>query len=676
MGSFMKTFLGQDIRIGEAAYYVFRGGEYNGYRYDGGYVGALAYPSDNVEDGSIPSYNLTSIPTKFNGLKYFLDECGVDGQFPAPQDASRPETIYCQPVYPNATEFDLYDSSQPCFQVAATYNPNYQKWMIGYKFRSYVNEQYPKGYWETNYDVYYSSIANMFPSGFVYAVYDDYDGIDGENPTTTDEEWNAIYFYTFAQFDPVDENMENIDPLTLFGIALGKHFRWGKGSGTGWMYLDMDYGSYMTESLLEYFNEPYSYKNSYRLVTDEINYAYDVEHWSTKWNGWWTYAHQGQQYYYAIMGIGAEIPDEPEPIPPDDEDDTETQTEEEKKDEGGDNDIDQSPGHKDVMATGLCQLFCPDEQELEELAKYLWSDDYATNLEKWGLKPMDQIIMFGVIPFKLPSSLKDSQEYVRLCGKETPVLMTPLKRSKYTKFTEFIKISGPTQRYPDYQGMNIQLFIPYIGFVPLKPEDIFGRYLGMKYTVDLVTGDTLVWVIVKDSANAARGRIIGHYDGNILTNLPLSATDYASYYKQMRQGSFGMIGAIAAPIGGAIAGGMKGGIPGAIAGGLIGLVSGINQGMAAEDQIRSAQPEVQRSGSLGGSLSYLSYNTPYLYMSFPRRYQNGFYKYNGIATYKEMTISDCEGFIKVMSIINDKVQCTDTEKQMINKLLSSGVYMN
>lgn len=705
MASYWWRFLDQDILVGETAKL---GGNYgNGYRTVGGRtVECLAFPLAQVEKGSSGDYEMSdfhgaypSTPTKFDGLKYFLDNRGVDGAFPQPSD---PVIIWCDPCYPRADDPDVYDSTTPCFQVGALWNGN--RWKIGYKFRI-LDQDHPMGVWPPYSEDLEFGQGSVYPE-YDYAGDDAYLGIDPNNITDDDHERYALYFDKLANINPVTEEPEEYPPINYpedllewYGVTVGKPRKWVNYPVVGWDGPELMDSADLEESPVAYY--PYAYGNQCLQLYHYDNpgehggvasFGYDAAYQYNAGDDtyYWGQAHyQGLVYGIAINGIGhASVEPEPEPDPEgiysEDEDETDKiKTGDDTHPNGfdGENDPNYPIGQKGIIGTGLGQIFLPEDSELQNLADYLWSDDYHTSLEKWGLKPMDQIISFGFIPFKVSNTYK-SHANIILCGQDTQISMTSATRSMITfpdrTSANEINVPDVTGTFLDYTGVHIQMYIPFVGFVPLKPSDVLGKKLGLRYYLDLCSGECLAVVYTRiDSVSNPQYKNIGYYSADVLTTVPLTGADYASYYSRQRNGIIGIISDVVDMAGQAI--GMGTAKPKKRAGMASGMVGGIINDLNSiwdhAEALASNAPDVQRCGSFGNASAYMAYKTPYLLFNTPKKYTNKFWAYNGAPTYKEMKIGDCEGFVAVAKVIDDTVAATAEEKSMIHDMLKNGVYI-
>lgn len=103
-----------------------------------------------------------------------------------------------------------------------------------------------------------------------------------------------------------------------------------------------------------------------------------------------------------------------------------------------------------------------------------------------------------------------------------------------------ISIPAYSGTFYDFQPFSsAHLFIPYIGFVPLKMNEIqstkSGCTLNLKFNINVATGDFCAMVTVKNKydpqMNSYYDMTIGAYNGNIARPLPISRQDMMDIYK-------------------------------------------------------------------------------------------------------------------------------------------------
>ena len=214
--------------------------------------------------------------------------------------------------------------------------------------------------------------------------------------------------------------------------------------------------------------------------------------------------------------------------------------------------------------------------------------------------------------------------------------------------------------YADFTSMTYQMFIPFVGFTPLRACDVINKTLHLYYAVDFATGSAIAFV---NSDN----KLIYSSPCTVAGKIPLSTSDRNS---QMINNSLAVLGGLSGLLGGIASGNVGGGV-GALMSGLSGL-------------------QLQTNYSNKGSLSAV--NMYKLLPAFIERtrydlfFPSGEQKYIG-AKYQSVagapstqfdTLLNCVdagGFVQSDVVYLTSQTATETEKQQIIDLIKSGIYL-
>lgn len=211
------------------------------------------------------------------------------------------------------------------------------------------------------------------------------------------------------------------------------------------------------------------------------------------------------------------------------------------------------------------------------------------------------------------------------------------------------------KNYADY-FTEIQLYLPFYGFVSLRPEEVIDGELQVVYRFNVIDGSFIAYVLSTSSRSKLYQSVIGQYGGSCIVHLPVSNLSYASMFSSL-------IGAGAA---GAMAGMVSGGAT--ISAAAVGLT-------AAPGIVNAAQGgDVKKSNSYNASSSFMTRRRPYLIVTRPiSSFSTRYNIENGLPSNVAMTIGDCVGFTQAENVILDSIPCTESEKTRIRSLLASGV---
>lgn len=238
-------------------------------------------------------------------------------------------------------------------------------------------------------------------------------------------------------------------------------------------------------------------------------------------------------------------------------------------------------------------------------------------------------------------------EFIKVGALETDISV-PKVSSDYVNFDcGSVSIPENFASFLDYTGTRARLFLPFVGFVDIKPEFWQSGTLQVKYKFNVVDGSFMAFVIATSSKSRLSGSVIGQYGGSACIHFPVLAQSY---------------GAMAA---GLVTGGMSlaaAGASGNVAGALTGALTAVN-----------LQPQGAQSNNYNCSTSFLGNRRPYLIIErVVPNYAAYYNKENGVPLNVTMQLKRVKGFT---IIENPRLQltCDEEEKKEIYDLLKSGV---
>lgn len=331
------------------------------------------------------------------------------------------------------------------------------------------------------------------------------------------------------------------------------------------------------------------------------------------------------------------VPDtEPVPEYPDEPDDT-------PEGDSGDTPV---PGDMETAtASGLVSVYNPTKAQLVSFSAWLWSNNFIDNLLKIFQNPMDAIIGLHIL-YATPST-----------GSAANIIAGYLDSGVSAKVvtSQFTEINCGTVEVPEYYGtaidyepyVQVHCYLPFVGIVALKPNDVLGKELTIKYGVDALTGTCLATLTTeKDGATIT----CYTYAGNCATQVPISGGNYA----QMITGLASMAVSVGA--------GVATGNPIAVAGGVVAGAMG-------------SRLDVSHSGSIGANAGAMGIRKPYLIITRKKAYNAVAYnEFYGYPANKTVTLGSCKGYTRVKSVHIDSICiATDNEKLEIETLLKQGV---
>lgn len=335
---------------------------------------------------------------------------------------------------------------------------------------------------------------------------------------------------------------------------------------------------------------------------------------------------------------------------------------------------------------GFCSLYKMTQQQMSDLADYLWGmsqGTLATFLPIFS-NPMDCIIAVGIVPVN-PET--ESQADLIKVGN----LTTTVYGSRITKQYDEIDMGTVeigkgqfTNSFMDYSPYTkVELYLPYIGNVSLDTDEVMDSTIGVKYKFDLLSGSCVAEVKVTKTYNYqdedhVHSNILYRYSGNFLANIPINGENFAQMFNAV-------IGAVAMGIN--AAGNYKTGIASADMAKSADVSSArsdaasLHRSAAAFNGVGATsamKPSIQRAGNVSSVSGFLSKQKPEIVLKLPKIANIGSNQGHevGYPRYGEYTIAELEGYSSIMMIHLKNIPCTDTEREMIERDLNSGVILS
>lgn len=316
------------------------------------------------------------------------------------------------------------------------------------------------------------------------------------------------------------------------------------------------------------------------------------------------------------------------------------------------------PGLPTISATdtGFLTLYNPSAAQLKSLGNYMWSGAFdINNFKKLFADPMEAILGLHIIPVVSghPATTSNS---LSIGNVDTGISMPKCTEQYYELDCGTIEIKPKWGAYLDYSPYSkLSLFLPYIGFVPISPDDCMSGSIKVVYHVDILSGACCAYVYCY-SNRGKDGHTLYTYTGACACDCPVTEGQYTN----------AVLGIL----------NIATGVAGAIASGLTGNVGGVMGGLssAANTALSMGKPEISRSGSFGGSAGLMGIQYPYLVLTIPKQCtpenQN---KYIGYPSFVTKRMEFCKGYTEINVTHLENMSCTDAECSEIIDLLSGGV---
>lgn len=372
--------------------------------------------------------------------------------------------------------------------------------------------------------------------------------------------------------------------------------------------------------------------------------------------------------------------------------------------------------------TGLIGLFRPSLGDLRRLGAYLWTNitDFIENLNKLFMNPMDYLIALNIFPC-VPNV--GERKNIRIGSFTTTIDMPPIESQWYEHNCGDIFIPEFWGSALDYMpNTKISMFLPFIGSVQINTDEVMDKRVGVRYRVDLLSGECVAMVTVNDS-------VYYQFTGQCSVSVPLTGADWSRVYSAIT----GVVGtAITGGIGAAASGVAAGGATAALAGsraaesianigesfarinetskGVAGVremrqrmlegaalasdvarraaeaPTNVGAGVRASriantinntiGQVIGAKGSVQHSGTVSGSAGMLGVKVPYIIIEYPNQSLADNYKhFVGYPSNMSGKLNGFSGYTECEQVIPNGFTGTDDELAELLESLKGGVYL-
>lgn len=302
--------------------------------------------------------------------------------------------------------------------------------------------------------------------------------------------------------------------------------------------------------------------------------------------------------------------------------------------------------------------FAVTSNSVRQLADFLWNADetkfqeIVKGLALMGENPMNGIIDLRLFPFNVALKNSATQAEPIVIGrtntgvngiKLTENVNSLIDLGECTFFTKF-------KNFLDYEPYTTaQLYIPYIGVVPVSTAEFMGHRISVKMIVDYTTGAGTAIVFKDDIPFIYRNGVVG-------VSVPMTGNDSASYANTV--------------IGNVVSGAI-GGVTSIASGNIGGMVSSVEKlysGFATGTNYQEASASSPSVATWQPQRCYFIIDRPIL--NAPDNYGRTI----GFACEKTGKLSDFKGFT-VVSNPEINFRCTDSERQYIVNMLQGGVFV-
>lgn len=310
-----------------------------------------------------------------------------------------------------------------------------------------------------------------------------------------------------------------------------------------------------------------------------------------------------------------------------------------------DKDDDENDNNTSDVSSGIGVLtttFKMTKERLQQLGRFLWSSNIFDNFSLVCNNPIENIISCKSIPL----SLNGTTQKIILGNVDTGVNGDKVSNNFAKQNIGSIAITEKYHNFLDYAPYtNVIIYLPYVGFKELDTNLVMSKTLSISYTVDIITGGCLCQI----KSNNVK---LYEFNGNMGIDIPITASNRAQVEAGYISSGIGIASSVAS-------------------GNVVGAVTSLIN--SAESQYHYA------STSSPNPMCVASTNrTCYVILDRPT-YQTlkSFNHTRGKKCYLTKTINTLKGYTICDEHIDiSGIRATDSEKEELIKILSSGFFVN
>lgn len=317
---------------------------------------------------------------------------------------------------------------------------------------------------------------------------------------------------------------------------------------------------------------------------------------------------------------------------------------------------------------GFNTIYHPSDADVRAISRWLWSDDFTDNIKMNFISPFENILSLSFLP--IPSNLIEEELSNFIVGNTRSNIQTYKVTNEYvTVDCGILDVNEYWGNFLDYDS-SIMIWLPFIGYRSLKPDDMLNGNLHVRYKIDLLTGVSVCEIGAEKAYPELHIESVFHvlysYPCNVYYNIAISGANYMSMYNQQLNASVSGINNVVGSIGKIASGNIIDGVTSLLTGQAL-----------AKREYDTAKPEYGRGGNSGGNSGIYSIMTPYLIRSVPiGRAPRDYNELQGSPSEITYTLSELTGYTEIEKVITDTlIHCTAEEKTSILSMLSSGVYL-
>lgn len=284
--------------------------------------------------------------------------------------------------------------------------------------------------------------------------------------------------------------------------------------------------------------------------------------------------------------------------------------------------------------------------------------DFAESYINAGL--VNYVIDCHIVPVK-PSTANNSGIKV---GFKTFNYSPAKVTSDYVEYNcGSLSISEYYQNFLDYEGTRAKLYLPFIGFVDIKPEWFQSGKLEVVYHFNIIDGSCISFIIATSSKSKLKNTVVATFGGNCCVHMPITGVNYSS----MISGVVGGIAGVASSGAKIVSANQN---DNATLGGNIEGTRSITSNFASA---LGSRPTLEQSNGYNAGMSFMCYRRPYLLIERPvASFSKNYPHEQGLPLNVTKKLSSIRGFTTCENANLDGINCTEEERGLLKEALRVG----
>lgn len=310
----------------------------------------------------------------------------------------------------------------------------------------------------------------------------------------------------------------------------------------------------------------------------------------------------------------------------------------------------------DLLNSGLITAWRPSKATLVQLANWLWVTTPGQVIQQLFGNPINAIIGLNIVPVSPP--VDGGLNTIKFGNDDSGVACPKITSQHVTVDCGSITVDPIYGSYMDYAPQtSAELFLPYVGGLPLDVNDVVGKTISVQYEVDVLSGACVAYVFIDGGLHYQKA-------GSCAATAPITG----SQMPNVVAGVLSIAGSVAGFVASAGASGASTAAK---------VASGIATGTSvAESAANMLKQSISYSGTISGWAGLLGSQKPYLLLSVPHvAMPGGQNALMGYPAWVSGRVGDFTGYTECTVDRVTATRATDKEVEEIKSLLEGGVIL-